>query len=210
MPRPHSKTYQSKPAVLLTGFGPFPGVADNVSGRLVEALTPRAAQRFPDFVFKHEVLATEWRSAPARVTALIDEVQPVLALHFGVASGTQALRIETRAENLCRLSDDAAGLPPLAPQLTGCGTAHRGVTIPAADIYQRLIKSGVPVSISDDCGGYLCNAVLYHSLGRARAPGRRFRSGFIHLPDDLESPPLTFSVALNACLEIIDACLADG
>lgn len=215
MPRASMKTNTRpaaafRPAVLLTGFGPFPGVADNVSGRLVEALRQRAARKFPHYRFACEVLDTEWRQAPARIGALIEDLQPVLSLHFGVAQGSRTLRIETQASNLCRSAVDAAGLPPLSPLLVRDGAAFHQASIPVSDIYQKLEQRGVPVSISDDAGGYLCNAVLYQSLSHSRAQGRPAMSGFIHLPDDLSRPPLTFSVALNACLIVIGTCLANG
>lgn len=199
------------PTILLTGFGPFPGVPSNVSGRLVKALARRARVAFPCHHVVCAVFRTEWRNAPVRVSALIAAHRPVLALHFGVASGSQTLRIERQAANACRCAPDAAGLPPVAPLLFADGEAFRAVSIPVDAVYQRLAARNLPVSISDDAGGYLCNAVLYHALAHEvdrQGPGR---VGFIHLPGDLSSPPLTFSVALDASLEIIDACLgADG
>jgi pyroglutamyl-peptidase len=197
-----------KPTILLTGFGPFPGIADNVSARYVPALARRARTAFPEQPIVSAVLATEWRRAPDRVTALIVKHRPHLALHFGVASGSTSLRIEQQAHNTCRAAPDAAGLPPLSPVLFENGKAHQPVTIPVAAVYQKLAATGVPVSISDDAGGYLCNAVLYHSLSCSLTAGRPKQVGFIHLPDMLETPPLTFPVALNAGLAIIEACLS--
>ncbi|MEQ1653529.1 MAG: pyroglutamyl-peptidase I [Hyphomicrobium sp.] len=193
--------------MLLTGFGPFPGVPDNVSGRLVEKLCLRARRAFAGVTFTSEVLATEWGTAPSRVTALLDELNPLVSLHFGVASGSRTIRIETQAANTCRMSADAAGQPPLSNRLADDGAAVHAANIPVAAIYQRLQRRGIPVSISDDAGGYLCNAVLYHTLSSAKASGRPGCAGFIHLPDDLSRPPLTFPVALKAGLEIIEACL---
>ena len=197
----------SKPTILLTGFGPFPGVPVNVSARLVKALARRTRIAFPNHDVRCAVLRTQWQSAPKRVAALLETLQPVLTLHFGVASGSTTLRIERQAANACRIADDAAGLSPLSAVLSTHGEAHHAVSIPIDAVYQKLSKNAVPVSLSDDAGGYLCNAVLYHSLCHQAASGRPGQVGFIHLPDDLSRPPLTFSVALIACLKIIEACL---
>ena len=204
---PVSTQPASRPIILLTGFGPFPGVPVNASQRLVKALARRARPQFPQHDVTCAILHTEWQRAPHRVAMLAHRLQPVLTLHFGVASGSTSLRIERHAANACRIAPDAAGHVPRVAELMAAGEARHAVTIPVDAVYQTLAQSGIPVSLSDDAGGYLCNAVLYHSLSlhaRAERPGR---VGFIHLPDDLSRPPLTFSVALNACLEIIEACL---
>ena len=46
--------------MLLTAFGPFPGVPVNATMRLVPELAERAALAFPDARFVTEMLATEW------------------------------------------------------------------------------------------------------------------------------------------------------
>jgi pyroglutamyl-peptidase len=198
----------ARPVILLTGFGPFPGVPENVSGSLVMALASAATPAFPDFDVRFEILATEWEQAPARVTELIIALSPVLSLHFGVAKTASDIRLETRAANLCHGTADAAGLTPLSNRLVPNGDDLHAATIPISALYQTLAANGFPVSISDDAGGYLCNAVLYHSVLENNRQGRAGMSGFIHLPADLKSPPVTFSVALNVCLHVIGGCLA--
>lgn len=197
----------TKPTILLTGFGPFPGVPVNASARLVKALARRARTQFPKHEFTCAILHTEWQRASQRISMLAHKLQPVLTLHFGVAAGCSTLRIERQAANACRIAPDAAGQVPRAGKLLSDGDAHHAVSIPVNAVYQSLANSGIPVSFSDDAGGYLCNAVLYHSLTHHVSAARPGHVGFIHLPDDLSRPPLTFPVALNACLQVIEACL---
>lgn len=199
----------ARPNVLLTGFGPFPGVPVNVSGALAEALRDAAEARFPKHAFHSAVLATEWRQAPTEVARLYDALSPVLALHFGVTRTTPAVRLERLAQNTCRASADAAGLMPIENILVADGAARHAARLPLDAIYQRLAARAVPVTFSDDAGGYLCNAVLYHALSHGRVQEGRTLAGFIHLPHDLESPPLSFSGAVDACLEIIDVALTE-
>lgn len=195
--------------VLLTGFGPFPGIAHNATAQLVPALAKEASRAFSDHAFYHDILETAWSAAPQRAIALIARYRPALALHFGVAAGAKGFRIERRAHNRCRLAPDATGrLPP------GCRLSHDGpdlhpVSIDAVKIQARLKALGLPVSLSNGAGGYLCNAVLYHSLVASRALPAACRAGFIHIPADLDGPPLGFPDALEGALEILRVCLED-
>jgi pyroglutamyl-peptidase len=90
-------------------------------------------------------------------------------------------------------------------------------SLPVQHIVARLRVRGIPAFVSRDAGGYLCNATLYHSLGRAReAPGRRV--GFIHIPATLGRSGAANRGRVGACrltweqasaggLEILAACL---
>ena len=193
--------------VLLTGFGPFPGIAENETARLVPALAQTAASAFPGRVFHHEVLDTTWGAAPGRAMALITRHRPSLALHFGVAASARGFRIERCAHNICRLSPDATGCLPSDARLSHDGPDLNPVSIDTAKIEARLKARGFPVSLSDDAGGYLCNAVLYHSLTATKGLPAACSTGFIHIPANLEGPPLSFSDALEGALEIVRACL---
>ncbi|HML27344.1 MAG TPA: pyroglutamyl-peptidase I [Hyphomicrobium sp.] len=193
-----------RPTILLTGFGPFPGVPINVSADLARKTVRIARRTFPACRFHSSVLPTEWRRAPALVATLHDRYRPILALHFGVASGTQGFRLEARAENVCRALLDAAGMPPPADRICADGPAERPTTIKISAIAKTLEARGFPCTISDDAGGYLCNAVLYQSLASAEMHGGA--AGFIHIPSALISPPLTMKDAVGAALDIIAVC----
>ncbi len=192
-----------RPTILLTGFGPFPGVAENASAALVKALARTARRAMPEYRFVTAVLPTEWARAPRLIAALDARHAPVLALHFGVAAGCRGFRLETEARNFCRFAPDAAGAGPLSDCLVVDGVATLKATIPIAAIAARLAAQGFPVSLSDDAGGYLCNAALYHSLERARRAGGGCRVGFVHIPADLASAFPDGQRAVAGALEII-------
>lgn len=194
--------------VLLTGFGPFPTVVDNASARLVAALTPLARARFPDAVIESEVLPTEWRAGPERLVSLISFHDPDVIVSFGVAHDATGFRLETQALNVCRLAADAAGLVPLAAVICESGSAAHGATAPLDAIADRLAQRGYPVSISDDAGGYLCNAIYYHALDRASAAARSI--AFVHIPADFSSADFTLDDAANGALEILDVAIASA
>ena len=196
-----------RPAVLLTGFGPFPGVAENISGKVVDAVAARAHKTFLHHRFHAVTLPAEWTAAPAIVGQLIAELSPVLALHFGVAKDARGFRIETQGRNACRPSVDAAGRPPLESVLIAGAITAYAATLPADAIVRRLEALNFPVSLSDDAGGYLCNAVLYHALHTVSAKGHPCRAGFIHIPSVLKDPPLGFDAVVAGSIEIIRVSL---
>jgi pyroglutamyl-peptidase len=192
---------EKRSTVLLTGFGPFPGVRVNASADLVRKLARLARPTFPDFRFVSAVLPTEWRRGPLKITALHRQHKPLLALHFGVASDTEGVRLERRAKNACRSSTDAAGQLPLALTLCEGGPEERRVTIDLSAISKELQRRGVSTSISDDAGGYLCNAVLYQSLASAERQGATV--GFVHIPAELPHSDLTTDRLAAAALHMI-------
>jgi pyroglutamyl-peptidase len=180
--------------VLITGFGPFPGVPVNASMPLLAELAARAPRLFPGVHLTAAVIATEWLAAPQRLERLLAESRPDVALHFGVSPRARGFELELRARNACCAVPDASGALPLGDKCDADCAEHLPVSLPVRYIVQRLRRLGIPAFLSRDAGAYLCNAALYHSLRLARAaPGRRV--GFIHIPAALARPggpwPLT-------------------
>jgi pyroglutamyl-peptidase len=204
---PMTKTADPRPAVVLTGFGTFPGTPENVSGDLVKGVVRAARREMPEYRFAAAVLPTEWERAPRALASLHKHHAPLLALHFGIAAGTRGFRLETKARNVRRPVRDAAGLLPVSTTVLCEESAARRVTIEMPAIAARLRKGGYSVSLSDDAGGYLCNAILYHSLVLAEQSGGRCRVGFVHIPTDLSKPPLTLPEAVAGALEIVKFAL---
>ena len=200
--------------VLITGFGPFPGVPVNATMRLVPMLAEAARRAFPDVVFVTRLLDTEWETAPAHALAAMQAIAPDLVLHFGVSGRARGFEIETRARNACQYSADAAGRFPAAPHLAHPATDALRATLPVHAIVARLRAHGISAFASRDAGAYLCNTVLWRSLEAMRATPSPPRIGFVHIPASLERPgvpsrgrtgacPLTWAQALRGGLEII-------
>ncbi len=173
-----------RPTVLLTGFGPFPTVRRNASAVLARRLALNAQSALPDYRFKAAILPTEWTRAPQILGDLYQQYDPVLALHFGVASDMRGFRIETEARNVCRMSPDATGVLPVLDCLCEDGEPALAATIAVASIVEHLGSHGLEAALSDDAGAYLCNAVFYRSLVEANERGGRCKVGFIHVPAD--------------------------
>lgn len=198
--------------LLLTGFGPFPGVPDNLSARLVRRLAPRARERFPGLDVHAAILPVTWTEAPRRLHRLIERHQPDIALHFGVSAAATGFVIETCAQNIAAAKPDARRSTPAAATLSETRPGKLEATLEIARILHALDSQGFPAILSNDAGHYLCNAILYASLDLAeqtRQASERpaHRAAFIHIPAapprDLDLPRL-----LAGSLEIIATALA--
>lgn len=204
--------------VLLTGFGPFPGIEANASALLVRRVLPRARRRWPDIVLHGATLPTEWERGPRRLARVLAKLEPDIAIHFGVATRARGFEIETWATNRCATSPDAAGRLPLSRYNDDDGPEMRPATLPVTAIVEAISAAGIPVSGSNDAGEYLCNRVLYVSLAQCAA-GKGRRVGFVHLPACLAGGgsdgrqaeagcPLDWPQAIEGALTIISTTLA--
>jgi len=206
---------QARTRVLVTGFGPFPGVPVNATMRLLPELAQAAPRLFPDVRFAFAVLPTEWAAGPRHLQLLLAEVAPDLALHLGVSARARGFELEQRACNACAATPGAAGALPAAAAVLGVGPQYLPASLPLRHIMARLRRLGIAAFISRDAGAYLCNAALYHSLLCAKdAAGCGRRVGFVHIPATLARPgganrgrsgacPLTWQQALDGALEIL-------
>ncbi|MDR7040254.1 pyroglutamyl-peptidase [Methylobacterium sp. BE186] len=150
--------------LLVTGFGPFPGVPRNPSAALARRLgkAPRlrlALGGAPSVL----VLRTAYDAIREVLAPALAE-KPQAVLMFGVASRARALRVEIRARNRASpLFPDASGhragrlaLDPAGPPERTSPAAHAAVAI--------LRRHGIPVAASRDAGRYLCNASYFRAL----------------------------------------------
>src|ERR1044071_7316198 len=103
-----SRGSMQRPRVLITGFGPFPGVPENPSGWLAEALTERWLSAEPHRHIRARILPTEWE-ATALMPRLCETLQPDVMLHFGVCAQAKGFRIEHSAHNRVAARADARG-----------------------------------------------------------------------------------------------------
>ncbi len=208
----------ARPTIVLTGFGPFPGVTKNATAVLVPRLVEAARTRFADHDIVGEVLPTEWRAAPETLTRLLDGRRAVLALHFGVSDNADGFQVELIGRNVRGGKKDAAGEAPPTACVAEEGPTLLASTLPAEYILARLSKLKLPCRASVNAGDYLCNALLYHSLDVARDLPQPFMAGFVHVPANLighgengedahPDCPLDWHSATQGGLEIIAECL---
>ena len=168
-------------AVLVTGFGRFPGAPVNPTEALATRLAGAARRRGIDCVA--HVFATTYASVDRELPKLIATHRPDAIVMFGLAARRRHVSIEVFARN--RTSTwfpDAGGVtPPRAAIAAGAGTRLRGRAA-----FSRLLaaarQTGVKTRLSRDAGRYLCNYVYWRALEAAAAPGGPRRVVFVHVP----------------------------
>jgi pyroglutamyl-peptidase len=172
----------SRRRILLTGFGPFPGVTDNPSARLVETFASASSIALHDCELSVEILPTEWDAVGTLVPRLLKSMQPHVTIHFGVSRQARSLRIERRAHNRILPRGDAAGVQPSRRTIHIDGPAHLDSTVVVQRLAAKLRERGVPAITSAHAGSYLCNFVYYHSLSWAMSRDAAGHVLFVHIP----------------------------
>ncbi len=161
--------------LLVTGFGPFPGMPYNASASLVLGLA-----NVPGVEIATAIIPVAWASARNAAREATAGFAPHAILHFGVSKRALNFEVETRAVNRSGVKEDHAGVVRTARPLVQAGRPVLRSTLPPADLARALRRSGYPATLSRDAGRYLCNALFYWSLADGAAE-RRLVS-FIHMP----------------------------
>ncbi len=208
------------PHILLTGFGPFPGVERNISGVFARRLAALSQRNFEGFHFVSASLPVSWRAAPDMLSRLLAQYEPALALHFGVSEAARGFVLETVGRNTMQPCLDCEGQLPKTPHvISGC-VPQLATTLPVREVADALERETIPVQISDDAGGYLCNAVLFHSLAVAAGHAgpetpHGHTAGFVHIPVDIPDEatcrtetPLDWPLALRGGQLILKSAIA--
>ena len=146
---------------LITGFGPFEDVEDNVT----EQVAPLLGAEFHILQVSYEAVDEFLENLDA------DTFDALLAL--GHDKRATRVRIETLGRNVIGPRPDVRGyLPASPPSETGPDTI-------LASLWQQIeLEETDNWTISDDACGYLCNYMLYQA---ARAFPTKL-VGFLHLP----------------------------
>ncbi|HEY8300170.1 MAG TPA: pyroglutamyl-peptidase I [Methyloceanibacter sp.] len=170
-----------RPRILLTGFGPFPGVPTNPSAWLAETLAEGLPAPDLHGRIQARIFPTEWQAA-ALVADLCETLQPHVMIHFGVSEHAKTFRIEHSAHNRTAPRADAGGALPASPVILGEGAGRLDTAFPAAALARHLKTNGVAVVTSHSAGHYLCNFLYYHSLDWALRQSAPPLVLFVHVP----------------------------
>lgn len=163
--------------LLITGFDPFGGAAVNPSWLAVQAL--------PDWVGEWELcklqIPTVFEKAARIVLEQAAEFAPDVILCVGQAGGRAAVTPERIAVNIrdARIADNA-GNQPRGQFVDENGPAAYFATVPVEAMAQAIRDAGIPATVSNSAGAFVCNDVLYSLLQHYARTA--VRVGFIHVP----------------------------
>lgn len=194
--------------VLITGFEPFGGERLNPSWEVVtqlndmELVGTRIVARQLPCVFG---------AALEALNAAIDEVQPLMVLAVGQAGGRTDITIERVAINVddARIPDNQGQQPVDEPIVAG-GPAAYFSTLPIKAMVSSMREAGIPASVSQTAGTYVCNHVMYGLLHRLSGQ-REVKGGFIHipyLPEQAAAHPGAPSMAASTVLFALELAIS--
>ena len=197
--------------ILLTGFEPFGGESINPSWEAVKAVQVPAGMQLEKIL-----LPVSFRKAPALIEEKIKSLRPDVILSLGQAGGREGISLERIAVNLAdaRIADND-GFQPRDEALQADGPAAYLSTLPLRRMEAALQEAGLPASLSNTAGLYVCNAVFYTAARLAESLNPTPRAGFVHVPylpeqaSGKEAPSLSLEEDIRA-LEIILGCLGES
>ena len=169
--------------LLLTYFGPFPGVPVNPTVALAEGSVRALNTARPDLRVVACELPVSYNGSSTALRTALQDVQPDALISLGVAVGRDVVSLEQVAINL-----DSAGIEdndgdqrcdePIAPG----GQEAYFSSLPVRASFERLRAVGEPVEISYTAGTYVCNHVFYEGQRISRELGLSIPAGFVHVP----------------------------
>lgn len=183
--------------ILITGFDPFGGSSINPSWEAVRILPEQVG----NFVLCKLQIPTVYGKAAQAVLAQAEAFQPDVILCVGLAASRDAITPERIAVNIrdARIADNESNQPTGSPVVPD-GPAAYFSTVPVADMAEAIRSAGIPGSVSNTAGTFVCNDTLYTLLHHYA--GTPVRVGFIHVPQLPEqgtpSLPLDRTVAALA------------
>ncbi len=165
--------------ILVTGFDPFGGETVNPSWEAVKRLPHRMGDRE---IIKVQ-LPTVFGKAGRLLTEAIETHRPDRVLCIGQAGGRSSITPERVAINLRDASiPDNAGQNPADEPIDPTGESAYFATLPIKEMVSKLRETGIPSSVSNTAGTYVCNETLYTALKLQKERFPAMNCGFIHVP----------------------------
>lgn len=165
--------------LLLTAFDPFGGEPINPALEAVKLVADRIGGVE---VVKLEV-PTVFGKSVRTVAAAIEKEKPDAVLCIGQAGGRYDLTPERVAINLddARIKDNEGNQPIDVPVFEDGEPAYF-TTLPIKAMVAKIREAGVPASISNTAGTFVCNHLMYGTLYTLAKGYPGVRGGFMHVP----------------------------
>ncbi|RPF42300.1 pyroglutamyl-peptidase I [Hydrogenoanaerobacterium saccharovorans] len=165
--------------LLLTAFDPFGGEKINPALEAVKLVSDKIDNI--DIV-KLEV-PTVFKKSVATVAAAMDKEKPDAVLCIGQAGGRFDITPERVAINVddARIKDNEGNQPIDAPIFEDGDPAYF-TTLPIKAMVENIRAEGLPASVSNTAGTFVCNHLMYGVLYTIAKKHPNVRGGFTHVP----------------------------
>ena len=193
--------------ILVTGFDPFDGEKVNPALEAVKSL--------PSEIHGAEVhwvlIPTVFYQSAEVLEAEINRYHPDAVLCIGQAGGRASLTPERVAINQddARIPDNQ-GNQPIDTPIRLDGQAAYFSTLPIKAMVQAIKEEGLPATVSNTAGTFVCNHLMYQALYLADKKFPHMRSGFMHIPymtEQVINKPNTASMNLTDIVRGIEAAI---
>ena len=193
--------------ILVTGFDPFGGEKVNPALEAVKSL--------PSVIHGAEIrwveIPTVFYQSAEVLEAEIVRYQPDVVLCIGHAGGRAGLTPERVAINQddARIPDNQ-GNQPIDTPIRLDGEAAYFSTLPIKAMVQAINEVGLPATVSNTAGTFVCNHLMYQALYLADKKFPNMRAGFMHIPymtEQVVNKPNTASMCLRDIVRGIEAAI---
>ncbi len=199
--------------LLLTAFTPFDGERINPALEAVKLVKDKIGNLL---IVKLEVPTVFGKSIDT-VREAIERERPDFVLSIGQAGGRAEITPERVAINLddARIPDNEGNQPIDEPVFPDGENAYFS-TLPVKAMVEAIRREGLPSSLSNSAGTYVCNHLMYGVLYYLdKSPG--IKAGFIHVPyipeqtkNKKEIPALELSEIVRGLEAAITAIAING
>lgn len=199
--------------LLLTAFTPFDGEKINPALEAVKLVKDRIGNLL---IVKLEVPTVFGKSIDT-VREAIEREKPDFVLSIGQAGGRAEITPERVAINLedARIPDNEGNQPIDEPIFPDGENAYFS-TLPVKAMVEAIRKEGLPSSLSNSAGTYVCNHLMYGVLYYLDKRSV-IKAGFIHVPyipeqikNKKEMPALELSEIVRGLEAAITAIAING
>lgn len=193
--------------VLITGFDPFGG----------ESINPalEAVKKLPDTIAGAEVIKLEiptvFKKSLEKIEENIIKHNPDIVISVGQAGGRFGVTPERVAINMddARIKDNE-GNQPIDESVFADGDTAYFTNLPIKAMVKEMQEGGIPASVSNTAGTFVCNHVMYGILYMAQKKYTNIKGGFIHvpyIPQQVVAKPNMPSMSLEDISKGLELCI---
>ena len=200
--------------ILVTGFDPFGG----------ESINPaiESVKRLPDSIGENRIIKLEIPTVAKKSISKIEEAiiehDPDIILSVGQAGGRSDITVERVGINIddFRIKDNEGNQFIDEPVFKDGESAYFS-NLPIKAMVENIISKGIPASVSNTAGTFVCNHVLYgvRYLIEKKYTGKK--SGFIHIPflpeqvtEKKGMPSMSLETIVKALTAAIEAIIGNS
>jgi len=165
--------------ILVTSFEPFDGETLNPSQLAVADL--------PDVIdgvkIIKQVIPVVFGKSIDVLYGILKSENPDAVICVGQAGGRASIAVERVAINIddARIPDNSGFAPIDEPVFADAPTAYFS-TLPIKAMVQDCNEAGIPASISNTAGTFVCNHLMYAACHYSAIYDPKMKAGFVHIP----------------------------